>query len=344
MASEMILLKAEANKLGIEGYRTMSGDDLRAAIKSAKGTKGASKGAVAKGTKDSTNGKVSKGKAKPAVKSKGSVSKSAPAKSKTQKSAPAKGTAAKGAAKRPATVAAPKAGKCKNHHQRKAVNTRGRYGGFCQECIDSIKGAKPAASKTSTKAGKVPAAKGAASKGAAKSKRGQVTGRASINLKDVDWKAESNVGRSGKRAEVLKALRKLKSYDKVFDLLKPNAKKWYPQHDKHGAERMLRWLINRVAFDFVLKTGQHQMGTRAAYGTSKKAVDTRRREQREKAGKAAKRGTSKKVAAPAKGKAAPKRGRPPGSKNKPPVAKAKGAGKKSGAKGSTRKGVAKKGR
>jgi hypothetical protein len=250
MANDKILLMAEANKLGIDGYRKMSVDELHAAISTAKGKHTA----PAKGKGKASNGSTvapSKGKGKPATaktaapaKGKGKpakTAKSAPAKSKSQKTA-AKATAGKGTAKRPTTGGSTAKGKGAS--------------------------AKPA-TKTRTRSVK------------------QATGRVNIDNKAVNWKAESNVGQTGKRKEVLDALRKAKGDKaKVFDALAHRAKAFYPGKTKAEAERMLVWLIGRVAYDFVFKTGQHQPGQRAAYGTSESPQDIRRREQREEARKA----------------------------------------------------------
>ena len=252
MANEKILLMAEANKLGIDGYRKMSVDELKAAIHSAQGKHTA----PAKGKGTTSNGSTAKGKGKPAAtakaattgKGKGkptSTAKSAPAKSKSQKSTAKTATAGKGTAKRPTA------------------------GGKGKGTTAKSSTAKPA-SKTRTRA-------------AAK----QATGRVNIDNKSIDWKAESNVGTTGKRKDVMDALRKYKGDKaKVYAALEGNAKKYYPGKPVAEARKMLVWLIGRVAYDFVFKTGQHEPGQRAAYGTSEAAQDIRRREQREAARKA----------------------------------------------------------
>lgn len=274
MANEKVLLRAEALKLGIDGYRTMSTDELRDAIKRAKGTGSKGKSAVsaapAKGkSAASTNGTKGKTAAKSAVKkgktsaAKPSKGKSAPAKSTKQKSSPAKGKAAKGTAKRPTTAGKGKA--------------------------------------TTTAKAKTSAAKGSTSRRTAKN----APARVDIDRSQIDWRAESKVGASGKRKEVMDALRKHKgNYDKVFDALEGRARAFYKGKTKHEAERMLRWLINRVAFDFVMSTEQHTPGQRAAYGQSEAAQDIRRRARREEARKASARETraAARKSAPAKGK------------------------------------------
>lgn len=311
MASPKVLLKAEANKLGIEGYRTMSEDALRTAITTAKG--GASKGkGKGKSPAASNNGTAkgkgkttpAKGKTTSAAKGKG---KTAPAKSTARKSTPAKGKAATGTAKRPTTA-------------KSAPKPKGK--------ASTAKAATTAKPKSTRR------------------KPGQPQGRATIDRTSIDWRMESNVGRpnSGKRGVVMAELRKRKgNYDKVFEALQPNAVKWYPtalnsypnesNNKKHAAERALRWLINRVALDYVKATGQHQSGTRAGYGESKKPADIRRRELREerakaraKAERAANRGTPTKKSAARKPAAAKKPAtRAGGTKGK---GAAKGKGKR----------------
>lgn len=260
--NEKIMLMAEANKLGIDGYRKMSVDDLKAAIKSAQGT-GKGKGKVpasaevqsatakGKGKTAASNGTVpAKGKGKAATST--TTAKRAPAKSTAQKTAPAKGKAAQGTAKRPAT-----GGKGKSTATARKTTT-----------------ATTAKKATSTRKPK------------------QAVGRVNIDNKAIDWKAESNVGQTGKRKEVLDSLRKHKGDKiKVFNALVGRAKSYYPSKSKAEAERMLVWLIGRVAYDFVFKTGQHEPGERAAYGTSESAQDIRRREQREEARKASEKAT-----------------------------------------------------
>jgi hypothetical protein len=257
MPPEMIVLKGKAATLGIEGFRTMSKDELKAAINRAqKGTDAPAKG-KGKGKATTDNGAkgktVSKGKGKTAATPQ--KGKGAPAKSTRQKSSPPKGkaTAAKGTAKR-------------------------------------------ATAKRST-------AKRATAKRAT-AKRNVAVGRVEIDRTAIDWTLDSRVGASGKRKEVRQALRKYKgNYDKCFDLLKDKARKWYPQHDKHNAQKMLRWLINRVAYDYVMATEQHEPGERAGYGKSKNPSDIARREKRAAAAKAA-----AKAARPVAKRTAAKRG------------------------------------
>jgi len=276
MADEKLLLKGKAKNLGIEGYRRMSLDELRVAVEDAqarrdredefesagngkptkgaatravKGAKGAAKG-VAKGrsaqeiagdeahspgSDSAMKGKVSAAPAKGTTAAKTTTSPAT--KSKTQKSSPTKGTAAKGAAKRTGA--------------------------------------------TKGKGSATPASKGARKPA---SRRADVK-RAPLDVSKIDWDAETNVGKDGKRKVVLDALKKharrigaLKRtelttetlYPAVFEEVKEHAREWYPNAKNAyphlsptaAAEKMLRWLIGRVAFDFAYKSGQHVQGKR----------------------------------------------------------------------------------
>lgn len=70
MANEKIMLMAQANKLGVSGYKKMSEAELRAAIKSAKSAtpmkgKASPNGATAKGKAAPAKGKATPAKGKP---------------------------------------------------------------------------------------------------------------------------------------------------------------------------------------------------------------------------------------------------------------------------------------
>lgn len=304
MVPEKIKLNAQAKTLDIPNYRQMSLEELKSAIASAKGTKSAPiKGKV------STNGAKGTAATKTAVKGavKGKVS--APAKSTVRKSKPATATAAKGTAKRAV----------------KATPAKRKF-------VGKGSPARKIRATASTK-GKVPAKR--------TGKPGpRVHGRVALDLRAIDWTAETRVGKSGKRAEVLKALKKTKNYAKAFDLLQDRAKAFYPSKTKYEAERMLVWLIGRVAFDFAMATEQHTPGIRAGYGQAKDPISIRRRELRAEREGVQRKGPSKR-GRPAKGvapakvtpkpAAAPKkRGRPVGSVNKHtrgPVAARKPAGR-----------------
>ena len=84
---------------------------------------------------------------------------------------------------------------------------------------------------------------------------------------DIDWTAEWNGGQDGNRGTIMKLLRKFKgNSDKVFNALADKAKTMYPKQpngrarSKDDAQRLLRWHINRIKFDFVTATEQHVTG------------------------------------------------------------------------------------
>lgn len=281
MANDKIVLMAEANRLGVQGYRKMSDDELRTAIATAQGASAApvkGKGKQAAAT-NGTKGKPAaeavvkgkpKAKGKPAAKPAKPAAKQTPAKSTAKKTTPTKGKASQGTAKRSAT------GGKKPGGQARTKSTTG------------------AAKKTTTKATTAkPRGKQAATS--------TVEKRREIDNKKINWRAESSVGLEGKRKEVLDSLRRHKGdKEKVWYDLEKRAKAFYPTKPKAEAERLLVWLIGRVAFDFVSKTGQHTSGKRAAYGTSKAPQDVQRRAAREeerlareKAERAAKRSKGK---------------------------------------------------
>ena len=202
---------------------------------------------------------------------------------KGAKSTPAKGkttTAAKGK-----TAAASK-GKTATPAKGKTTPAKGK--------TTAAKPTKPVkASPAKSTARKSSPAKGKGAQGVqakrtpARGRSKQPVGAVALDNKAIDWKAESNVGQSGKRKEVLDSLRKFKGdKSKVFAALQGSAKKFYPSKTKHDAERTLVWLIGRVAYDFAFKSGQHTPGQRAEYGTSEASQDIRRRELREAARKA----------------------------------------------------------
>jgi hypothetical protein len=297
MASEDIKIRAKAGKLlkeghaKLEGYRRLPIDELKQIIAN-----------IETGTK-----------AKPAATAKNGASvatssarKSAPAKSTVQKTVTK--TAAKGTAKRPTAAAASKG---------KASPVKGSGKKLAAMPTKGKTTAKPAKAVQSRAKEREATAKISKTK-AVRTRRKPQPGAARIDRSAVDWNAETGLGkRGGKRADVLRALRKRKgNYDKVFDDLQDQAIKWYPnalntypeaKSKRHAAEKMLRWLIGRVAFDFVMGTGQHEPGDRAAYGTSEADQDIRRRAQRaERAGGVDKvqRGRPAALHAAKKGKAA----------------------------------------
>lgn len=273
MANEMVTLLAKARKLGVDGYRKMSIEELRAAIKSAEtGAKPAKGKTIAKGkTTASANGRTaSKGKST-STPAKG---KSSPAKGRTKstsKTAPAKST-------------------------RKATSAKGKT-----KAATGAKAKRSSAARGSGRWAVSPVQSGPV-KPLGKGKAGT---RAALGK--INWNKPSNVGQSGKRKDVLDALREHKG-DKAaaFKSLKRKAQGYYPGKTKEEAERTLVWLIARVAYDYAYKTGQHEPAQRAAYGTSKRASDIKRREDRAAARKPSR---SRKTAGKGRSKAAPAKGR-----------------------------------
>jgi hypothetical protein len=189
-----------------------------------------------------------------------------------------------------------------------------------------------AASKTAVKS--KPAAKSATT-GKAKRSTADESGR--MMLGDVDFNVTDGWNaREGSPPDlIVKALRRFKgNRSKVFTHLLPNIWDFVgrkmqdsTKRSQASAETMLQYRISRTAWDFAMKTGQHEKSTnRAEYGTQ----GTYRKPGATGAARStAKRSTTRK-STPQKAKpqkaaqkpaAAPKRrGRPPGSKNKPKVA------------------------
>jgi hypothetical protein len=189
-----------------------------------------------------------------------------------------------------------------------------------------------AATKTAVKS--KPAAKSATT-GKAKRSTADESGREM--LKDVDFNVTDGWNaRVGSPPDlIVKSLRKYRgNRAKVFTALLPKIWDFVGRKMQDGskrtqasAETMLQYRISRTAWDFAMKTGQHEKSTnRAEYGTQ----GTYRKPGATGAARTtAKRSTTRKTT-PQKAKpqkaaqkpaAAPKRrGRPPGSKNKPKAA------------------------
>lgn len=159
-----------------------------------------------------------------------------------------------------------------------------------------------------------------------------------VDFSDTDgW--NPRVGSAPDR--IVKLLRKYRgNRDKVFDALvgeigdfvKPrraDGSKW----TRDEREAMLRYRIARTAWDFALKTGQHEKAeNRVEYGTGGTGQGIYKPAKKGNSRTTARKSTSKPAAkrgrpATTTGK---KRGRPPGSKNKPKVtaSKARAAGRK----------------
>lgn len=247
--NEKLRLKAKAGKLGIPNFRSMSLVELKTSI--AKAENGS-------GSKDAAK------KVRPKLHViEGGKSKTAPKKS-GKKSVVAKTTANK-------KVSSP------DKKGTAALKTK------------SSPAKKSKSQKTAPK--KATAAKGTAKRRASGSvterhyEGGKVGkgGYTNVDRQGIDWNRESNVGREGKRADVLAKLREHNGdYAAAFVDLRKMAPKWYPDAIKAypksptplaASERQLRWLIARVAYDYAYKTGQH-VG-RAAKNAKKKTAEVK---------------------------------------------------------------------
>lgn len=248
--NEKLRLKAKAGKLGIPNFRSMSLVELKTSI--AKAENGS-------GSKDAAK------KVRPKLHViEGGKSKTAPKKA-GKKSAVAKTTANK-----------------------KKVSPPDKKGTAALK-TKSSPAKKSKSQKTSPK--KATAAKGTAKRRASGSvterhyEGGKVGkgGYTNVDRQGIDWNRESNVGREGKRADVLAKLREHNGdYAAAFVDLRKMAPKWYPDAIKAypksptplaASERQLRWLIARVAYDYAYKTGQH-VG-RAAKNVKKKTAEVK---------------------------------------------------------------------
>jgi hypothetical protein len=248
---------ATAKRLGIEGYRTMTDEQLDAAIAKASSpapSKGKTATVVAKGKgkgKVSTSPAKGKTAATTATAVKGKTATAPAAKSTARKSSP-RATAVKGKATRQS--GSPVKGKTST--TRKPATTR-----------TTRTTRKPAVTKTPVKRAPKAAVNANGKRGATIVKTKGT--REFLDKSSIDWKAASAVGTTGKRKEVLDALRKYKGdYDKTFELLSPNWRRYYPKHTKVAALKLLRWLIARVAYDFAMSIQAHDPGSRRAYGTA----------------------------------------------------------------------------
>jgi hypothetical protein len=141
-------------------------------------------------------------------------------------------------------------------------------------------------------------------------------------LADVDFTDDEgwNARPGSAPDRIAKALRKFKgNREKVFDFLSDDVWEFVGKKKRNGekrtkgeAEEMLRYRIARTAWDFALRTGQHEKAeNRVEYGTGDTGNGTFKR--------------AKKATKATKATAAPKkRGRPAGSKNKTTATKARG--------------------
>lgn len=330
MLTDKIKMKAKAAQLGVEGYRNMTTEQLQAAIESAE------KATPTKGAVKPTNGTTTKGKATAAIK-----------------------TATKGRANPPDAQAQKEDSVEPKPKRQPASKTTATKAAPAK--ITPAKGAKtskpsPAKSETQKSSPTVKAAKGTAKRTATGGTKGKHVGvqtgpRVPIDVSTIDWDAESNVGRVGKRKDILDALREFKGDRvKAFEKLAKSAVKWFPNASrlypsspspKAASERQLKWLIARITYDFAYKTGQHvgrageggktnvrtvkdqtattindlAKQTAATKGKKVAALSARTTAARKAAPK-----PPAAVKAPAKGKVAPKPASKPAARTKAPVA------------------------
>jgi hypothetical protein len=199
-----------------------------------------------------------------------------------------------------------------------------------------VRRGRPPKAATTTAVKSKPAAKSTTT-GKAKRSTADDSGRkllGAVDFSETDgWKA-----REGSPPDlIVKALRRFKgNREKVFTHLLPNIWEFVGRKMQDGtkrsqssAETMLKYRISRTAWDFAMKTGQHEKSSnRVEYGTGgtgsskpRKAAGAARTTAKAKTGTTRAKTTARPQKAAQKPAEAPKRrGRPPGSKNKPKVA------------------------
>jgi hypothetical protein len=249
MAENAITLRAKAKVAGIEGYKLMTVPELEAALKKSGGSTGRKAAPAASsngsGRKQATGRKVASTTVKKPAASTGRKQ------ATSAKQAPAAKSETSGKAKRPAT----------GTRKQAAATTK-------KAPATTKKQAAPKAAKVNADA----------------------PGRAAIDNKAVDWKKDTTIGKAdGPRQDIMRALRKFNgNKEKVFTALKDAAQTLYPRNKRSGERynkakslELLRWHIGRVAFDYVVQTGQHTVSSnRAAYGHSTDPQAVKRREAR----------------------------------------------------------------
>lgn len=223
MANETITLRAKAKRLGIDGYKGMSPDELRQAIKSAEGKSGSSGRKTA--AKSSANGRKSsgrKGTARKTAKSKVTkgTAKSSRKSASSAKSAPAKSTARKSSAKSGAAKGAKAKRQTSGTTKAKANGDVGRM------AIDNASIDWKAESNVGASGG---------------------------NRGDIMKLLRRYKGNVDKVFDAL-ADNAQKMYPKTQD---------GKRRSKGEAQTLLRWHISRVKYDFAKDTGQHEGITRS---------------------------------------------------------------------------------
>lgn len=250
MAVSTVELRKQAKAKGIDGYRTMTHSELEAALSSGGGSR-----------KSST-----------------SARKDAP----VRKDAPARKPSA--SSQKPATRAASKSSNSKTPAKRASAPAR-----------KSTSTAKASGSRTSAPAKRGSAAKRqtttTARKPAAQTRKPAQTvapkrsnsksnGQGRIPLPSrARWNEPFNTREGSVAEEIFLALKSNKGdAEATFNSLKGRALKLAGtgrggvKRSKEEALAWLRYRINRIKFDYLTKTGQHEPGTdRIAYGTGERA-------------------------------------------------------------------------
>jgi hypothetical protein len=209
----------------------------------------------------------------------------------------------------------------------------------------AVKVMKKTAKKSSVKKSASKKSAPAKSRGASKAKR-QTTKKAKATsngyvpkggrnvLDEIDWSDDEgwNARKGSAPDRILRSLRKFRgNRTKVFDALLPDIGDFVKPKRANGVkftkaerENMLKYRIARTAWDFAIKTGQHEKAkNRVEYGTGGTGDGSFKK---------AKKGTAKKAAQKAS-KPSRKRGRPKGSTTKAKAQK----GTQSRTKATTRK-------
>lgn len=251
MAVSTVELRKQAKAKGIDGYRTMTHSELEAALSSGGGSR-----------KSST-----------------SARKDAP----VRKDAPARKSSAP--SRKPATRAASKSSNSKTPAKRasaparKSTSTAKASGG--RTSAPARRNAAPAKRQTATTARKpVAQTRKPVQAAAPKRSNSKSNGQGRIPLPSrARWNEPFNTREGSVAEEIFLALKSNKGdVEATFNSLKGRALKLAGtgrggvKRSKEEALAWLRYRINRIKFDYLTKTGQHEPGTdRIAYGTGERA-------------------------------------------------------------------------
>lgn len=263
MAKETLELRAQAKRLDIPGYRQLSVEELKTAIRKAEGggTKSAKRATTTDNGKATAKATPTKGAAKKTA-TKGTAK---TAKTTERKSAPAK-SSQKGTAKR-------------------------RAAGSGTKVTATVTKPTP---KAKAQAKSAPKAQANGQAGRVAIVNSDIDWKAESNVGASGGNRETIM-------KALRRFKG--NVTKVFEHLEDQAQVMYPKtvenrkRSKADAQSLLRWHISRVKFDFVKDTGQHE-GVVRANGAAKAAPKPKA--TRKAASKAT--GGSKKAATPKGGK------------------------------------------